>query len=110
MQATLTILPGDDWMREIPPEEWIRTVPLADIELSEDEYEEGVYIAAGCTEAGHAALVKLFQAGLAARGDDALLHVENLDTALEALDGVFVLVCRYQKRFYGPANRESHSS
>ena len=89
-------------MKEIPPEEWKRTVPMADIELSEDEYEVGVYIANGCTEAGRAALLKLFHAGLAVGGDDALLHVENLDKALEALEGVFVLVRRYQKLFYGP--------
>ena len=97
-------------MRELPSEDWQRAVPRADIELSEDEYEEGVYIAAGNTEAGRDALLKLFQHGLAAGGDDGLLHVENLDGALKALDGVFVLVRRWQKLFYGPDIRQSSDS
>lgn len=94
-------------MRNIPPDEWERTVSRADIELSEEECGDGNYVAAGCTEAGLAALRKLFQARLAVGGDDALLHVENLDEALEALDEVFVLVRRCQNLYYGPANRKS---
>ena len=94
-------------MKEMAPEEWERTVPGADIELSEDKYEEGSYIATGMTKAGLDALQKLLKDGLAVGGADALLHVENLDTVLKALDGVFVLVRRSQKIFYGPANRRS---
>ncbi len=97
-------------MRELSPEEFARAASRADIELFEEEYAEGVYVAAGNTEAGRAALLKLFQAGLAVGGDDALLHVENIDMALEALDRVFVLVRRYQRLFYGPTNGQSSAS
>lgn len=91
-------------MKELSPEEWARMVRAADIELLEEEYADGVYVAAGNTEAGRAALHKLLQAGLAADGDDALLYVEDLEKALHALEGVFVLVRRYQKLLYGPRN------
>lgn len=93
-------------MKELSPEEWARRVREADIELSEEEYADGVYVAAGNTEVGRAALLKLFQARLAADGDDALLYVEDLDEALHALEGVFVLVRRYQKLHYGPTNTD----
>jgi hypothetical protein len=89
-------------MKELSPEEWARKTRRPDIELSEEECTDGVYVAAGNTEAGRASLLKIWRAGLATEGYDALLHVENLDKALEALDGVFVLVRRYEKRFYGP--------
>jgi hypothetical protein len=90
-------------MRELSPEEWEAKSPVPDIELSEEDYAVGVYLAAGNTEAGRDALRKLFCAGLATDGSDALLHVENLDKALDALEGVFVLVRRYERAFYGPA-------
>ena len=91
-------------MRKLSPEEWATKAPVPDIELSEEEQVEGVYIAAGNTAAGRAALLKLLGAGLATDGYDALLHVEDLGKALEALEGVFVLVRRYETLFYGPTN------
>lgn len=100
-----SIRPEDDAVavRALSPEEWARKEPNVDIELSEQEYGDGIYVAAGNTEAGRAALLKLLQAGIAMVGDDALLYVENLDRAIQALDGVFVLARRYQKLFYGPS-------